>query len=156
MQLTRNQIHRLSIQKTPDSVFQALVQPSAIQAWWGAHSAIVLGRKNGVWSALWGENPDDPEYLTTARILIWEPPFHLALDQLQYYAKSGPLGFEASFRIDYRLWTERDDTVLQINHDGFPITASADGFFKGCQQGWADSLTQLKKYLESLENEPIG
>jgi hypothetical protein len=50
-------------------VFNALVTPSAIRAWWGAARAIVVPRTGGLWAAAWGEEEDAPEYVTTAVIL---------------------------------------------------------------------------------------
>ena len=64
----------VAISATCQQVFDALITPSAISTWWQANRAIVFPEQNGIWVASWGDDIDDPDYLTAARMTQFDPP----------------------------------------------------------------------------------
>lgn len=62
------------------TVFAALITPSQIRGWWSASRAIVIPKTGGIWCATWGENEDEPDYISSATIEVFEP------DRLYYPA----------------------------------------------------------------------
>ena len=78
-------------------MFALLHTPSAIRAWWGARTAIVLPEEGGYWTATWGESDEDPDYITGARLTTFDPPRRLTMSDYRYISKDGPLPFEAEF-----------------------------------------------------------
>jgi uncharacterized protein YndB with AHSA1/START domain len=46
------------------AVFRLLLTPSAIREWWGVSRDIVTPEQGGIWVAAWGEDEDDPDYVT--------------------------------------------------------------------------------------------
>ena len=85
---TRSHIHEESFEVAPDEMFDLLITPSAIRRWWGASRAIVDAREGGVWTAAWGDE-DDPDHVSTATLVEFDPPRRLAMKYGGYYAKSG-------------------------------------------------------------------
>jgi uncharacterized protein YndB with AHSA1/START domain len=129
-------------------VFNALVTPSAIRAWWGAARAIVVPRTGGLWAAAWGEEEDAPEYVTTAVIWVWQPPRRLVLGDHQYVAASGSLPFEADFTTAFEVQPAASGARLRVNQEGFPTDPVADDFYTACEGGWRDTLESLRRHLE--------
>ena len=62
-------------------MFEALVTPSAIRKWWGATKAIVLPQVGGTWVASWGESENDPDFISSFKILEFEPPSRIMLGE---------------------------------------------------------------------------
>ncbi len=100
---TRSHVHEIELFASPAEVFRLLVTPSAIREWWSAARAIVIARTGGVWCAAWGDREDDPDYITAAIIKVYDPPQRLVLSDFDYYAKSGPLPFDASLTTEFRI-----------------------------------------------------
>ena len=72
--MTRAHVHSEEFPVSPDRLFAILTQPSAIRSWWSASRAIVVPAKGGTWAAAWGEDEDDPDYVTVATLSEFEPP----------------------------------------------------------------------------------
>ena len=70
---TRNHQHEESFECTGKRLFDLLITPSSIRQWWGATRAIVIPEQGGIWSAAWGEQEDQPDYVTAATIQILQP-----------------------------------------------------------------------------------
>ena len=145
----RQVVHQELFPDAPEIVFALLHTPSAIRDWWGASNAIVLAETGGTWAATWGENEDDPDYISVATISDFDPPNRLVLCDFQYLAKTGPLPFQADFTTSFEVIAGSDGTTLRVKQDGFPPGAEADEFYAACQRGWQDTFTGIRKYLRA-------
>ncbi len=144
---TREHVAEVLLAAPPESVFSALITPSAIRVWWGVGRAIVLAEAGGTWAAVWGADEDDPEYTTVARIVAYEPPVRLVLADYRYRNKSGPLPFQADFRTTFAITPVDGGSRLTVTQSGFPVDSSADAYYRGCEVGWATTLRQLAAFL---------
>ncbi|MEP0845232.1 MAG: SRPBCC domain-containing protein [Phycisphaerae bacterium] len=86
---TRSLAHEIELPHRAERVFALLHTPSDVRAWWFAARVVIVPTAGGIWSAAWGENEDDPDYVTCARIAVFEPPRRLVLDRHFYYARGG-------------------------------------------------------------------
>jgi uncharacterized protein YndB with AHSA1/START domain len=144
---TRRHVHEIELPAPPEEVFALLHTPSAIRQWWSASRAIVLPRQGGVWAAAWGEEEDDPEYITVFTIEAFEPPRRLLLGNASYVAKSGPLPFEADFTTEFVVEPTPSGSHLRVTQDGFPAGAVADEYYAACQKGWHDTFSSILRYV---------
>ncbi len=144
---TRKHVHQIELAVAPEVVFTILVRPSAIRNWWFANRAIVLAREDGTWAAAWGEAEDDPDYITTATIKVFDPPSRLVLSDFKYYAKDEPLPFEADFETEFIVIPAGEGSILQVSQDGFPADAVADKFYAACEKGWHDTFESIRRYF---------
>lgn len=62
--MTREITQEYLIESNPDAVFDAPISPGMIQKWWFAKSAIVLPEEGGFYAVIWGEDPDNPDYIS--------------------------------------------------------------------------------------------
>ena len=147
---TRKHIHDEVFETSPEILFRLLHTPSAIRQWWSASRAIVLAETGGTWAAAWGDNEDEPEYITTATISDFEPPVRMVLTNYHYYSKDGPLPFEVHFITEFLVTAHEAGAVLRVTQDGFPDAPEGDEFYAACQKGWKDTFDGIRKYL--LEN----
>jgi uncharacterized protein YndB with AHSA1/START domain len=145
---TRNHVHQIELPVAPEEVFAILHTPSAIRDWWFASRAIVMAQEGGTWAAAWGENEDDPDYITTATIKVFDPPRRLLLADFKYYAKSGSLPFDAALSAEFTVEPAPNGSVLKINQDGFPADSVADEFYAACEKGWRDTFESIRRYLD--------
>lgn len=147
---TRSHTRRIKLKAPPETVFLLLITPSSIRQWWGAARAIVDPRVDGLWVASWGEREDDPDYISAYRITAFDPPKRLVFGDASYFAKSGPLPFEASFVIEFSVEPDPEGSVLQVTQDGFPADPVADEFYKACEIGWKNTFQGIETFLGSL------
>jgi len=145
---TRTHTHKEHFEAAPEEIFKLLHTPSAIRAWWGAARAIILAVPGGCWSATWGDDEDDPDYVTMATIRDFEPPVRLTLTDYRYTSKFGDLPFEADFVTEFLITSGDNGTTLQVTQAGFPADSVADDYYAACQQGWADTFAGIRRYLE--------
>ena len=144
---TRSILDQVRVNARPDRVFKALVTPSDICAWWSANTAIVFAEENGSWVASWGEDPDSPDYMTAAKLAVFEPPNRLVMTDFSYFSKEGPLPFEAKMETEFLIQEDNGGSVLSVCQTGFPSDSTADEFFGGCQTGWRNTLTSMANHL---------
>lgn len=145
---TRCHIHEEVFDASPDDVFRLLHTPSAIRTWWGASQAIIMAVPGGAWSATWGDDEDDPDYVTMATIRDFEPPVRMTLIDYRYTSKFGDLPFEADFVTEFLVTAVDNGTSLKVMQDGFPGGPEADEYYAACQTGWTDTFAGIRKYLE--------
>ncbi|MBK9154063.1 MAG: SRPBCC domain-containing protein [Chloracidobacterium sp.] len=145
---TRSHIHKESFVASADELFDLLVTPSAIRQWWGASSAIVNPCEGGIWTAAWG-GEDDPDYISTATLVDFDPPRRLVMKYGKYYAKTGDLPFE--FAEDavttFTVEPEVDGASLRVEQTGFPCDPLADEFYAACETGWKNTFEGIRKYV---------
>ena len=145
----RKHIHVEEFEVSPERLFHVLYTPSAIRSWWGAARAIVMPEEGGLWSAAWGDDEDDPDYVTSARIATFDPPFRLVLDDYHYYTNTGPLPFEAWFETEFLVTPIGSASLLRVTQDGFPEGPEADDFLAACEAGWRDTFAGIRRFVES-------
>lgn len=148
----RAQTHLAVFPLSPEALFEALAKPTAVCSWWGASQVIIEPRQGGLWAACWGD-PDDPLYITSARISVYRPPNELSLHEYRYYARDQssegvPTRATCSFLVD----PDPGGTRLTVIQGGFTDDPAGDVFYEACYKGWKDVLASLRDYLE--ENPP--
>ena len=147
--MSRRHTHAEDFDVTVEQLFDLLVTPSSIRQWWGAARAIVIKQQGGAWTAAWGENEDDPDYISHSTIQSYEPPHRLVLCDNNYYAKSGALPFEAEFITEFLITKTKHGSRLQVTQNGFPLSEIADDYYQACEAGWKDTFAGLRTFLES-------
>jgi uncharacterized protein YndB with AHSA1/START domain len=146
---TRKHLHEEKFDGVPpERMFDLLITPSAIRDWWGAAGAIVVARPGGTWVASWGENEDDPDFVSAFRILECDPPRRLVLSNGVYHAKSGGPAFNmADMTTTFRVEPSGDGCVLTVVQDGFPNAPAADEFYAACETGWKNTFAGIRRHL---------
>ena len=134
---------------SPERMFEALVTPSAIRSWWGAAKAIVLPQVGGTWVASWGEDENDPDYISSFKILEYDPPKRLLLAEGKYFARDGQPPFVMDKMTTEFVIEDRNDgmSALRITQDGFPSEKVADDFYEACIVGWENTFEGIRKYF---------
>lgn len=146
---TRKHTHEEVFDTAPEELFEALHTPSAICRWWSAARAIVMPEQGGLWVAAWGENEDDPDYVTAARMRTFDPPRRIVMDDYRYRMKEGGLPFDAEFVIRFDVEPHEDGALLRVTQDGFPLGPVADDFYAACEMGWRDTFAGIRRYVEA-------
>lgn len=144
---TRSHTASVALPASPEAVFAALHTPSAIRRWWQAARAIVIPEPGGVWMAAWGADEDDPDYVTAARLAVFEPPRRLTLADYTYRSRQGGPPFAADFRVEFEIEPTAGGATLRVTQHGFPAEASADAFYQACERGWRDTLASVKRFF---------
>ncbi|NNE66121.1 MAG: SRPBCC domain-containing protein [Pyrinomonadaceae bacterium] len=145
--MTRKHIHEEEFGISSDEMFHLLITPSKIRDWWGAARVIVLPEENGTWMAAWGENEDNPDYITAFTISAFEPPNRLLFTDAKYTASGEKLPFEAEMITEFAIKDNEIGCVLKVNQEGFPSDSSADEYFEGCKKGWTDTFAGIRKSI---------
>lgn len=145
---SRKHIHEEEFAVNPEKMFAILHTPSAICQWWGALSAIVLAQENGIWIASWGENTDEPDYITSFVIKYFEPPKRIFLDDARYFAKTGQPSFEVKMTTEFIVEPNQKGCILRVIQDGFPIDSVADDLYQACEIGWRNTFAGIRKFVE--------
>lgn len=143
---TRKHIHAIDLPASSERVFAILHTPSAIRAWWCADRAIVIAKPGGVWMAAWGAE-DDPDYISSAAIAVFDPPRRLVLANTKYHAQQGPPPFDAKFTIEFTVERLPTGSRLRVVQDGFPADAIADEFYAACEVGWKNTFENIRAFL---------
>ena len=133
---------------TVEVLFDALKTPSAIRTWWAAARVVLIARPGGTFAVAWGDDEDDPEYMGAATLAEYDPPRRIVLADFTYYAKTGPLGFEADLSVEFNVRPSGQESVLEIVHRGIPDIPEANEYYEGCQIGWRTCLSHLQDYLQ--------
>lgn len=145
--MTRRHVHEEELPARPERLFALLLTPSDIRGWWGAARAVVLPERGGIWAAAWGDDEDDPDYVTVATIAELEPPRRLVLADYRYRARSGPLPFAADFRTELTVEPAPGGAKLRVVQDGFPEAPEADPFYAACETGWRATFAGIRRHL---------
>ena len=144
---TRKHICSTELNASVERVFDLLCRPSAIRSWWCATAAIVDPRTGGTWIAAWGPE-DEPDYITSATIKVFDPPRRIVFHDYKYFARSGSLPFEANFSTEFCVEAVGCQARLTVTQDGFPADPIADEFYAGCELGWRNTFEGIRKYVE--------
>jgi len=144
---TRHHIHEEPFGVSAESMFHALITPSAIRQWWGASKAIVIPEQGGVWIAAWGEDENDSDYISSFKILEFEPPRRMLLGEGKYHARDGQPAFEMNMTTEFVVEPVNNGSLLRIVQDGFPVDEAADDYFEACVIGWKNTFDGLRRYF---------
>ncbi len=131
----------------PEKLFQTLHTPSEICMWWNARTAVVMPRQNGLWIATWGKNEDQPDYITVARLKVFEPPKRLVMGDFEYWSTDRPLSFAGELIATFCVEPIGENARLSVTQSGFPDGPEADEFYRGCCQGWKTTLAAIRDYF---------
>lgn len=144
---TRAHSLEILLPAAPEEVFSLLITPSAIRGWWGASRVIVMAEPDGTWAAAWGENENDPDYITVATMSVFDPPRRVVFSDYRYRSKSGPLPFQADFTTEFVVEQRDGGSLLRVTQDGFPCDAVADEFYAACEKGWHDTFENIRRFI---------
>jgi uncharacterized protein YndB with AHSA1/START domain len=147
--MPREILQSIEISNNPEFIFNSLLNPSAITEWWQAKTAIVVKENDGIYAVSWGEDIDDPDYITISiiRNLVYQKRF--SLEYSSYVSKGGKLPFESKMLVHFTIIPKTiTSTLIEIRQTGFPDDQIADDYFEGCKKGWNQVLGNLKKYCE--------
>ncbi len=147
--MTRNIKDSVSISATAETVFKALITPSAIQDWWEANQVIIMPETDGFLAISWGSDKDNPDYLTKTLITRFEPARALSLHYQSYQSKFGDLPFEAKLDAHFTMAQQGEFTILEVLQTGIPDDQVADDYYNGCITGWRTVLNNIKAYCET-------
>ena len=147
---TRQHIHEESFPVQPELLFALLHSPSAICSWWGAARAIVIPEPGGLWSAAWGEDEDDPDYITCATMSVFDPPRRIVFSDYRYHVREGGLPFSADFVTTFDVKPHGEGASLRVCQDGFPVEPESDDFYEACGKGWRDTFAGIRVYVGGL------
>jgi len=152
---TRRHVQEEPFAVTPEKMFAALVTPMAIRSWWGASKVIVLAEVGGTWTASWGEVDNDPDYISSFKILELDYPRRLVLGEGKYFSRNGMPPFEMDKMTTEFAIEERGEGMcaLRITQDGFPSEKVADDFYEACVIGWNNTFEGIRKYFFDNPNE---
>lgn len=150
--MPRSHSRSLELPLSPSETFALLVSPSSIRGWWGAARAIVQPREGGIWAVAWGTSEDDPDYVTGARISVFDPPKRLRLSGFSYSARGGRLPFPSDLlSTEFSVVPARRGSLLTVVQSGFPDDARADDFYAGCERGWQATFEGILRYAEGTK-----
>lgn len=149
MDTTRKHTHSEVFPISPERLFRMLHTPSAIRGWWGAARVIVEPAVDGLWVAAWGDDEDDPDYVTIARMSVFDPPHRITFTDYRYLARTGGLPFEAEFTTEFRVTPHEDGSTLRVVQDGFPLASEADDFYAACEAGWRNTFAGIRAFIAS-------
>ena len=137
----------------PDRMFSILITPAAIRSWWGASRAIVVPQEGGTWMAAWGEDEENPEYVSTFTIKAIEAPTRLLLGDGKCLVQAGQAPFEMNMTAEFIVEPREEGCTLKVVNDGFPTDESADEFYEACIAGWKNTFDGIRKYFYDLDIE---
>lgn len=138
----------IDVSCSPERLFQTLHTPSEICMWWNARSAIVVPHLGGLWAAVWGKDEDRPDFVTIARLIVFEPPRLLVMGDFEYVARGeDPLPFENQLSTSFCVEPIGEFARLTVTQSGFPDGSAADTFYRGCCQGWTATLAAIRDFF---------
>lgn len=133
----------LSITAPPETVFRALLEPEAIQKWFGTREAIVEPRVGGRYELQWKYQVDGRDVTGgPTRILELEPNRKLTLDWPDWRGDKSVTGQ----RITFSLEPEGSGTRLTFVHSGFGRTTDIGDY----PFGWAGYMDELVRAAEEI------
>ncbi len=133
-------VHRTTIRRPVEDVFDALTTGPGFDGWFTAGSEIDA-RPGGKYAFRWREDGPYPATAEiTGTVLEAERPHRYA------YAWNHHLGTPTTVRFD--LATDGRATTVTVTETGFPDTPDGRWQIMDCAVGWGEALTLLKFWLE--------
>ncbi len=151
---TRSIKKELLILAPVDAVWTALTDAGELTRWFPLEASVTPG-VGGIVHMSWRN-----EYQFDAPIAVWEPNRRLRLihQEPSKAARPGEAGlpFDVPFQIgvDYCLDDRAGETLLHLEHFGFPLDETWDAQYASCESGWDFQFQGLKLYLERHRGTP--
>jgi uncharacterized protein YndB with AHSA1/START domain len=143
-------VRELELPLDAAAAFALLVTPSAIRTWWSAACVVVAPRSGGIWVATWGTDEDAPDYITAARIVVWDPPRRLRLGRFEYVVANGTAPtFVGMLETEFSVVPRGARSLLRVEQSGFPAGVEADEFFAACERGWESTFEGITRFVEA-------
>jgi uncharacterized protein YndB with AHSA1/START domain len=135
-------VHRLTIDATPERVFEALTTAEGIRNWWtrDADLDVTIGGTGEFRFHAGGS-------IANVRVDALEPPCRIGWTTV---SANAPGGWDGT-TITFELRAEADRTVLLFAHRGF---AEANDGYALVTAGWAHYLVSLRQYVETGRGAP--
>ena len=143
--MSRTITRHIDLSASADDVFQLLLRPSLIKKWWGTSSEVILAEEEGIYALAWGEDADDPDYITVARIRNFNPPFRFDLVEYTYRSREESPEFVKDLWVRFEVQPIENGSRLIVHNFGFPNGPHADEFYEGCETGWNTTLDNISK-----------
>jgi hypothetical protein len=99
--------------------------------------------------ATWGTDEDAPDYITAARIVVWDPPRRLRLGRFEYVVANGTAPtFVGMLETEFSVVPRGARSLLRVEQSGFPAGVEADEFFAACERGWESTFEGITRFVE--------
>ena len=147
----RKQTHKVDLPVPPETAFEFLVKYAHLREWWSVSYAIVIPGEGGTWTASWGRDRNNPDYITTANISRWRPGKYLELSDYRYYARNNSIPAGADFTTRFDIKPIDEGARLIVCQSGFPDDPATDDYYKGCDEGWKRVFETLRDYAAQFQ-----
>ena len=132
-----------------DCVINALLEPSALRAWWHVERAFVEPKVGGTYAVAWGVTPAGFQYVTTGLITALERNRLLTLDHYTYFHP------EREILGAMRLVVEAESngqggSILRITQDGYQTGRDWDWYYEAVRQAWPVVGRDIAAYCEAV------
>ena len=129
-----------------ERVWSALLDPERIQQWWGTSRGLVEPRKGGLWALAWGDEGQGYRYVLSGVIRVIRPGLRLRIEPVVYFnPERAPLG---PMRVSFSLREKDGVTRITVRQEATGEGPDWEWYFGVVKQGWKDTLSNLKNYLE--------
>lgn len=140
----------VQIQASPERVLRAFLDTEQMKQWWGATRGLVEERKGGVWALAWGEPGQGYKYVVSGVLKSFQPGKRIRLEPLVYFhSERPPLG---PMRLGISVKEKEGKTRVSVRQDGFGEGPDWDWYYQAVVQGWKETLSNLKQFLEGSGN----
>lgn len=135
-----NILHRIVIETSPQSLFEALTEQSGLSSWWTR--AETDGKEGGFAQFFFGPNGEHQVKMEILKLV--------ANQKVVWKCIEGPWVDTGTFEFDIQV--DERGTVLGFRHNDWP---QADEFFMHCNSKWGFFFTvSLKNFLETGQGSP--
>jgi len=136
----------VAIAATPARTFEALIHPHDLKRWWGVKEAVIAPQKGGTWTLGWHAFGQDNFYVTSASVERIAANQELRLRNVMGFRPDmKPFG---PMRLTFLLKKRGEETIVTVRQIGHGTGKRWDWYFRAIEEGWQESLWNLKKYLE--------
>lgn len=144
--MSREIVEQIEIAAPPGRVFEALIDPAQLLAWWGDRGTYpsthweLDPRVGGAWRSRW-RAPDGSSFSLGGEILALDPPRLLVYSWWDERYPGLPLT-----TVRYDLVPTESGTLLTVRHTGFD---GMRGDFDDYNGGWSEVTRRLRAHAES-------
>ena len=132
----------------PERMFKILITPSAIRSWWGASSVVIDARAGGSWVTASGERDTDADFISSFKIIEFDPPKRMLLGSGKYYTGSNwPI--KTNITTEMIIEEVPAGCILRIIQELSPPDPLLDDYFDACVAGWQNSFEGMRNYLHN-------
>ena len=121
-----------------------------MSAWWGVARGLVDPRPGGVWALGWELSPAGYRYVTTGRIVNFEPGARLLIADIVYFNPERPV--LGPMQLSVTAAIAPGGCELTVRQDGYRDGPDWDWLYKAVVDAWPATLDALKVHLEAGPN----